>query len=529
MGCRDNFATVKNRTIVIIAVVIGASLAALLYLQVRYLNQMVEMRKSQVDGTVVHSLMQVSRQMEMAATLEALRRDVAEGVPIDSTDFLLLDSLDEVNVETWSKRQQGLDDELVAHLQTLPKGKFKTSLDMIGASRQQMLTRMGITDKVKEAIRERYLYQRVLLDRVVYDILYSSSTLPIEELIDFKALDLRLKSELHNNGIDLPYHFRVTTASGKEVYRCPDYSEKGNKLVYRQILLPGNSASNVGILEVHFPEMRKFIMSSLYVLLPSIFFTLILLGMFIMALILIFRQKKIDELKQDFINNMTHELKTPVASISLAVQMLLDKSVTRSEENLDRLSSIIRDETKRLQLLIDKVLQTSVLEGRRAVYKDVEFEVNKLVMDAADVAEIRVQKVGGLIETDFDPNDIIVVGDKMHFANVLATILDNAIKYRSEERDLHINITTELKDDKVRIVIGDNGIGLKEKDTSRIFDKFFRVHTGNRHDVKGFGLGLAYVKGIVVNMHGSVHAESELGEGTRIVIELPVVKVENDD
>lgn len=515
----------RNRTIIIIATVIGISLAALLYLQLRYLDQMVSMRKSQVDGQVMQSLIHVARQMEMTATMDALRRDLADGAPIDSTDFLLLDSLDAQSLDNLNRSKEQFDSELAAHLKTLPKEQRRNSVEIISPAQR----RPAIADKVKDNIRERYLYHRVLLDRVIYDMLYSASTLPLDETIDFKELDLRLNAELRNNGLNLTYHFRVTTSAGSEIYRCPDYSEVGNKLIYKQILMPGNAPANVGVLEVHFPKMRRYIMKSLYVLLPSILFTFILLGMFVVALVLIFRQKRIDEVKRDFINNMTHELKTPVASISLATQMLIDPSVSREEKRLTSLSNVIRDETKRLQLLIDKVLQTSVLEGRKAAYKDVEFEVTQLVMDATDVAEIRVQKAGGTIETDFAPHDIMVVGDKMHFANVLATILDNAIKYRSPERPLLLSISTTLKGNKVRIIIGDNGIGLKEKDARKIFDKFFRVHTGNRHDVKGFGLGLAYVKGIVENMHGTVHAESALGEGTRIVIDLPVVEVDDEN
>ena len=505
----------KKRTIWIIAIVMGVSFCALLVLQLRYFEQMIRLHREQFDSSVSRSLTHVTRQLEMDETMKALRADVASNLP--DTVVLASDPATQLG-------SIGVHQDFLATPGDTASSRVSTGQSGLFLKAPNLRSVYNVSQQMRNELRSRYLYQRVLLDKVIYDILYTQSEKPIEETINFKALDQRLKAELKRNGVNLPYHFRVTSRSGTVLYTCPDYSPQGEDQAYKQVLMPNNPPQNTGILLIHFPDMQRYIFRSVKLLLPAIIFTLGLFITFLFTIVIIFRQKRISEIKNDFINNMTHELKTPVSSISLATQMLLDPAVPKTEKMTAHLSGIISDETKRLRMLIEKVLQTSMFEGRKVQYKNKEIDVNKLVADVADTFSIKVKKLGGTLDTDIQAAEAIVFGDQMHMTNVLFNLMDNAVKYRREDVDFHLSVATSNEHDKLHITIADNGIGIKKENLKKVFDKFYRVHTGNRHDVKGFGLGLAYVKGIVTAMHGTIHAESELGKGTKFIIILPIIK-----
>lgn len=236
-----------------------------------------------------------------------------------------------------------------------------------------------------------------------------------------------------------------------------------------------------------------------------------------------FRQKKLSEIKTDFIHNMTHELKTPISTISLASQMLNDASVRKSESSLNRLAGVISDETKRLQFQVEKVLQMSVFDNSDASVKLSETDANSVIQNVVDTFKIKVEKFGGTLSCNLEAENSLVNVDQMHFTNIIHNLLDNAIKYRDENRTPFLSITTENPDlDTLRIKFKDNGIGIKKEELKRIFEKFYRVPTGNRHDVKGFGLGLAYVKKMVEIFKGSISVESDYGKGSTFIINLPL-------
>ena len=239
---------------------------------------------------------------------------------------------------------------------------------------------------------------------------------------------------------------------------------------------------------------------------------------------MVLRQRKLSEMKNDFVSNMTHELKTPVASISLASQMLTDNSISKSPQMTAHLTSVIRDETKRLQRLIDRVLQTSLFEGKKIAMKQTELNLNTMVDDVASTFALKVEEKGGTIVTDLRAPNPAIIGDEVHLTNVLFNLMENAVKYRREDVPLKIAVSTENKHNNVVVTIADNGIGIRKENLKKIFEKFYRVHSGNKHDVKGFGLGLAYVRNIVQLHHGHIYAESEPLKGTKFIIILPTIK-----
>ena len=221
---------------------------------------------------------------------------------------------------------------------------------------------------------------------------------------------------------------------------------------------------------------------------------------------------------------MTHELKTPISSISLAAQMLNDESINKSPFMLKHIGTVINDESKRLRFLVEKVLQMSMFDRNKAIYKSKELDLNEMVYNISNTFTLRVEHTGGKIYTEIEAVDSTVYVDEMHFQNVIFNLLDNAVKYRKPNTPLDIFLKTWNENDYIILSIRDTGLGIKKDNIKKIFDKFYRVHTGNVHDVKGFGLGLAYVKEIVNANGGEIIVESEYGKGTTFTIKLPIIK-----
>lgn len=517
----------KKRTIWTIATIMGFSFMALLYLQLKYIQEMVDMKKEQFDESVNRALYQASRNLELNETLRYLEKDVNE---TERRAF----RKDSVGTQTGK-----LDGSIQQSHQYSVAGKDGTiyssfELKTITTKPSQMPKAMILhTDKnslseasksMQEIVKNRYIYQKALLDEVVYTILYSASEKPLKERINFKLLDQDLKAELMNNGINIPYHFTVSTQDGREVYRCPDYSDEGEEFNYSQVLFRNDPQSKIGVVRIHFPDMGAYIFSSVRFMIPSVVFTVVLLVTFIFTIVVIFRQKRYTEIKNDFINNMTHEFKTPISTISLAAQMLNDPAVGKSPAMFKHISGVINDETKRLRFQVEKVLQMSMFERQKATLKKKEVDANEIIYNATNTFRLKVENCNGTLDVAFDADDPFVYVDEMHFTNVIFNLLDNALKYKKPDVNIQLKVRTWNEGGKLHISIEDNGIGIKKENLKKIFDKFYRVHTGNRHDVKGFGLGLAYVKKIITDHQGSIRAESELNVGTKFIIVLPLFK-----
>ena len=280
----------------------------------------------------------------------------------------------------------------------------------------------------------------------------------------------------------------------------------------------------MGVVKIHFPDMNNYIFSSIRFMIPSIIFTLVLLITFVFTIVVIFRSKRYSEIKNDFINNMTHELKTPIASISLAAQMLNDKSVTMNETMMAHLGGVINDESRRLRFLVEKVLQMSMYDRKKAVLKNREVDINEMIESIGNSFTLRVEHTGGKVYTDIEAVDATIYVDEMHFQNVIFNLLDNAVKYKKPDKPLNVYLKTWNEGKKVCVSVRDTGLGIKKENLKKVFDKFYRVHTGNVHDVKGFGLGLAYVKKMVDLQDGEIYVDSEYGKGTTFTIKLPFVE-----
>lgn len=517
----------KKRTIWVISTIMGLSFLVLLFLQLKYFQEMADMKKEQFDESVNRALNQASRNLEYNETWRYLQKDVNE----TERRAYIQDSIgtrsgkpDGTLQESHQFSVTGKDGTMYSafELKTITVKPSQMPKGMILQNDKNSLSEAS--KSLQEIVKNRYIYQKALLDEVVYSILYSASDKPLKERINFKLLDQDLKSELMNNGINIPYHFRVTTQDGREVYRCSDFSEKGEEYTYSQVLFRNDPASKMGVVKVHFPDMNSYIFSSVRFMTPAIVFTFILLVTFIFTIVVVFRQKRYTEIKNDFINNMTHELKTPIASISLAAQMLNDKSLTKSESMINHLGGVIQEETKRLRFLVEKVLQMSMFDRKKTVFKKKELDLNEMVESIAHSFSLRVEHTGGRIYTDIGAVDSTIYVDEVHFQNAIFNLMDNAVKYGKPDQPLDIYMSTWNDDQHLYLSIRDTGLGIKKENLKKVFEKFYRVHTGNVHDVKGFGLGLAYVKQIVELHDGEIAVDSEYRKGTKFTIKLPVIK-----
>ena len=517
----------KQRTIWTIAIIMGVSFLILLYLQLSYIQGMVNMKKEQFDESVNRALYQASRNLELNETLRYLEKDVNE----TERKAYQKDSVgtrsghpDGTVQHSHQYAAVGKDGTIYSsfELKTLSANPANKPKAMIMKNDKGSISEASRS--MQEIVKNRYVYQKALLDEVVVSILYSASDKPLKERINFKLLDQDLKAELMNNGINLEYHFTVSTQDGREVYRCSDYTDEGEEYTYSQVLFHNDPTSKMGVVKIHFPTMNKYIYSAVQFMIPSVIFTLVLLVTFIFTIVTIFRSKRLTEIKNDFINNMTHELKTPIASISLAAQMMNDQTVTKSETMMKHLSGVVQEETKRLRFLVEKVLQMSMFDRKKAVFKRKELDLNELVEGIANSFTLRVEHTGGKIYTEIGAINSTAYVDEMHFQNAIFNLMDNAVKYGKPDAPLDIYLKTWNDDAHLCLSVRDTGIGIKKENLKKVFEKFYRVHTGNVHDVKGFGLGLAYVKKIVDLHSGEIKVESEYGKGTTFTIKLPIIR-----
>ena len=517
----------KKTTIWLVAIVMGLSFLGLLFLQLKYIEAMVQMKKEQFDESVNKALYQASRNLELNETLRYLERDINASERKTNKSVKNNDVLDQTydnigHSHQYAETGQGGSSYSSFELKTMAMKPSSMPKAMILRSDKNSISEA--TKSMREIVKNRYIYQKALLDEVVYSILYTASEKPLRERINFKMLDQDIRTELMNNGIDIPYHFTVSTQDGREVYRCPDYTDEGEDYTYSQTLFRNDPSNKMGVVKIHFPEMSSYIFSGVRFMIPSVAFTIVLLVTFIFTIVVIFRQKRYTEIKNDFINNMTHELKTPISSISLAAQMLGDESVTKSPVMMKHLGGVINDESKRLRFLVEKVLQMSMFDRKKAIFKKKELNLNDLVENVANTFTLRVEHTDGHITTELNATEPTIYVDEMHFTNVIFNLLDNAVKYRDPDRPVELTVKTWNDKEKLYFSVKDNGVGIKKENLKKIFEKFYRVHTGNVHDVKGFGLGLAYVKKMVDLHKGEIHVESERGKGTKFIISLPIIK-----
>ena len=359
-------------------------------------------------------------------------------------------------------------------------------------------------------------------------------TKPLAERINLAYLDKTLEKELENQGIDAEYNYGVYSSKESNfvikdnIYLIVDESPNVTNLTgygnlsqtqYRVNLFPSDNFSP-GKLMVYFPTKTRQIWASVWSnLLASLIFISIILFCFIYTIQVVFRQKKVSEMKTDFINNMTHEFKTPIATISLASDSITSPMIIGNQDKVKRFAGIIQQENKRMLSQVEKVLQMALLDKKEFSLKLTPINLHEVIEQAVNHTNLQVEKKGGQVSTNLNAKDPNIEGDLTHISNIVHNLLDNANKYSPEKPEIIVH--TKNVANGVQMIVEDHGIGMGKEARKHIFDKFYRVHTGNLHDVKGFGLGLSYVKAMVTAHKGQIDVKSELGKGSSFILFFP--------
>jgi len=345
----------------------------------------------------------------------------------------------------------------------------------------------------------------------------------ITERLNRCDLDVIVSNELRNRGIDLGYEYCVMNSDSNKMLVCSCSDKKADDLMnskFKTQLFPNDLFSKPNFLVISFPNSITYVLSSMWLMLAgSSLFTLIILFVFMYTIQVIIRQKKISDIKSDFINNMTHEFKTPIATISLAADSLKNPKVTADAEKMDYFTRIIREENKRMNAQVEHVLQMAQIEKGELNLRLEDVNMHEVILQAVDLIRIQVESREGMLAAELNSTAPVVKADSLHLSNVIFNLLDNANKYSPDKPSIVIS-TADLNDG-ILIKVKDTGMGMSRDTIKKIFEKFYRVPTGNIHNIKGFGLGLSYVKAIVEQHQGWIDVKSEPGKGSTFELFIP--------
>jgi signal transduction histidine kinase len=376
-------------------------------------------------------------------------------------------------------------------------------------------------DQVRTELEKKWMEQEMFVDKIVRKMMVEEQG--IEEKISGSQVESLLQKKLLEKGVEMPFEYAVYHEGQKPIFQSEEFNEFEGYKYYRASLFPGGVFNKPTLISVYFPNEKQHFRKSMGMIGgSSLLITLLILMLFTLALYIIFKQKRLSEMKNDFVNNMTHELKTPISTISLASQMLSDRSIPDEQKNLPQISRIIQAESKQLGFQVERVLQMAIFDHGQLKLKLQEVDMHDIIETVAQNFLLQVDKREGKLIFLPEADEAVVSGDSMHLTNVISNLIENAMKYT--RRTPEITISTQNEHHNLVVSVSDNGIGISKEDQKRIFDKFYRVPTGNVHNVKGFGLGLSYVKLIVEHHGGSIQLKSEPDKGSRFDIHLPLHK-----
>jgi two-component system phosphate regulon sensor histidine kinase PhoR len=375
----------------------------------------------------------------------------------------------------------------------------------------KVVSKIEQLEKVKSSVNERD-------DKLVI----FSRHIPYDSILNVDEVDSLIRIQLSIRGVDTRFQFCIYKPENQEflMEQNPgfrkDLIEKGTAFV----LFQNDIYTSPEYLLIFFPHEKPFLLTELWgMLLISIILIIVIVYSFTYTLAIVFRQKRFSEMKNDFINNMTHEFKTPISTISLACEALSDKDLQSTPTMVDSYIAMIREENRRLAMMAEKILQAAVIDkGQLKLNKEI-VDLHQIIRDATRNINIQVEIKDGEIVHNFMATRARVEGDKVHLTNLVYNLLDNANKY--SPRKPFIRVHTENLSKGIVMTIEDNGVGIGKADQKKIFEKLYRIPTGNIHEVRGFGLGLSYVKAIVDEHQGKITLESDLNKGTRFKVFLP--------
>jgi len=376
--------------------------------------------------------------------------------------------------------------------------------------------------QTREALFSRFIYKSrtIVPDEQESRDFFLRNNFIVESNFSKDEVEQIIQRELQQNNVKDSFQFEITNYFKNAVIQSDRFQVADERNLFPMDLAPDDALRSHETLYLYITEDKSAIIREmLWMIIASIVFTSIIVLAFAVTVRTLFNQKKISEIKSDFINNMTHELKTPLATISLAIDALTNEKVIHDADKIKIYSSMIKEENKRMNKQVEKILQAARLEKEEIKLNLQKLDVHQVINKVADNFALQVQEKNGTLTLHLKAPNPIIEADEVHFSNIIFNLLDNALKY--SDKVPHIEVETLSSGGVISIKVKDNGIGMNKETQSRIFEKFYRAHTGNIHNVKGFGLGLSYVKAIVEAHNGKIKVESTQGKGSTFTMLLP--------
>ena len=516
---------------IFIVVLMSISLIGIIAVQLYWINNAVESRKEQFKNDVQKSLGRVAERIneKEERLIEIQIQDIlehktlADNAQVKNYLFQQIDTTNNTKItfgttvleENFEIPLDFLDDEKIIFTRVTGKkdffqSKFIKSPDNIFNAED--VERFSFLGRMKSL--EKSQFTQIMKD--------FKRVNPLNKRVSNRELNATIKEELVKNNIHLDFKYGVYTNEGLATKLKSGYYTININESYEYPLLYDSENKPEYNLFVTFPSKNEHILSGISsILLLSLFFIFVIIIAFSSSLYQLIKQKKISEIKTDFINNMTHEFKTPIATINLALDSIKNPKIIGDEDKVKRYLKMIKDENNRMHAQVENVLRISKLEKNELNISKDQVDLHELILDAITHIELIVENRNGYINTNLDAKLSSVLANETHFTNVIVNILDNAVKYTNGKPE--INMTTENIGNNIILKISDRGSGMTKSVSKRVFEKFYREHTGDVHNVKGHGLGLAYVKRIVDDHSGHVSVESEKGHGSTFIIKLPLI------
>lgn len=520
-----------KKLFILLVILMSLSLIGIIFVQSYFIENTFKNEEKQFTLNVKRSLSFVSKAIEdreFAVFDKRLQEYIEKGGKPDTTALseIILKYQDDMNNETVVFRNGILEESY-----KIPSMFFDIGLDSISLNRitnkqdTKVYSNNGIDNDFKISPEKSFQNIQTLTPLMQAHFIAATrerfKNYPIYKRISPDIVRDFLSKQLKSDGIDIDFEFAIYDKDLATKVQSDNFELIKSSTYGIPVFLDNNNESNYR-LYVNFPDRNKFLFSSIIkMLILSIVFTSIIIIAYTSAIYQLIKQRKISQIKSDFINNMTHEFKTPIATINLALDAIKNPKIIGDQDKVMRYLNMIKDENKRMNSQVENVLRISKLEKNELNISKDRVNLHELIEDAITHVELMVEDRNGYVKTHLNALKSTVLANESHFTNVIVNILDNAIKYSDDSPK--IDIYTENSGNKILLKIADQGNGMSKQVQKQVFEKFYREHTGNVHNIKGHGLGLAYVKRIVEDHQGQISVESEKGKGSTFTIKLPLI------
>ena len=517
----------------IISTLVGIALIALIAVQIYWIKSSVKLKEEEFERSVKEALKSTAHKLEKEEQKNKISKKIKlrkQGVRITKPGLVTAANPSGNDVQV----------RIFEELSTDSSGVITSKMsqkEFIGDSSNsqnhflpyEFLNSSQSTSKSIQSLRDELFQKKETVNDLFDELISINVYKDYKPKVDSLMLDTILRQELITEGITTDFVYFVTSSlsniKANKNYREAQKDCDSSGCFMKINLSPNNVFVTPQYLSINFPDQKSYLLKTMWMMLGvSLMVILILVVAFYYTIATISKQKKLSVIKNDFISNMTHEFKTPISTISLAAEMLNDDSVTKTPEKQQRFVKMIRDENKRLSILVESILQTSILDKGEFKLKRSDIDIHEIINQAIQNTQLLIDQRQGSITKQLGATNCLINADKVHLTNIIFNLIDNAIKYTKDSPNILISTKDTLEG--IEISVKDNGIGISKENQRKIFDKFYRVPTGNVHNVKGFGLGLSYVLAVVQKHNGTINVESEIGKGSTFKIVMPYKNVD---